>query len=375
MSIANSTDSHKVARSATARDIAGPAFGDSIAHVSPIEDIAPVGPGAYDPELAYLMSVVSAWAYADEQALAAKLPHYGIQGAHVRRVSVQNDALLVVATAYLVQSKSGKVGVLAFRGTDPASFVTIFADGEVMQRPFVGHGVHAGFYSNVEAVWDDVSEALAAALQGAHLDEHGARVELPNKLERLYITGHSLGGAMAVLAAARLFGRGYEALEPKKLIQGVYTFGQPMVGDRGFADACGHAFGPKLFRHVFRADVVPHLPPKSGIPYAHTGREWRSDSVLSAWTGDHEASKRAPLPAAVFDVLLNAVELRFVPRALLLGYSIDDHMPVGYVDVSRYSIDPRSVAVSSAFKWRVPPLSEIPGSVGRAVTTLFGSGG
>jgi hypothetical protein len=369
MRIGNSTDSHKITRSVTAKGIAGPPFGDSTAHVRPIDDIAPRG---YDAEVAYLMSIVSAWAYADETALAAKLPHYGVQGAHVRRISVQNDALLVVATAYLVQSPSGRVAVLAFRGTDPASFVTMFADGEVMQRPFCGHGVHAGFYANVEAVWDDVSEALHAAMQGAALNDQGARIELPNKLETLYVTGHSLGGAMAVLAAARLFGRGYEAWEPARLVQGVYTFGQPMVGDKGFADLCGRSFGSRLYRHVYRTDVVPHLPPKSSIPYAHTGKEWRSESVLSPWQGDHEASRRAPLPAAVFDVLLNAVELRFIPRPLLLGYSIDDHMPSGYVDVSRYSLDPRSVAPSSAYRW-LPRLSEIPG-VGRAVTTLFGAG-
>jgi hypothetical protein len=373
MRIGNSTDPHKVVRSVTAREIAGPSFGDSTAHVRPIDDIGSGTQGSYDPELAYLTSVVSAWAYSDEKALAAKLPHYGIQGAHVRRVSVQNDALLVVATAYLVQSRSGKVAILAFRGTDPASFVALFGDGDVMQRPFCGHGVHAGFYANIEAIWDEVSEALLAATQGAHIDDHGERVALPHKLERLYVTGHSLGGAMAVLAAARLFGRGYEACKPHDLVQGVYTFGQPMVGDRGFADLCARDFGSKLFRHVYRTDVVPHLPPKSAIPYAHTGTEWRSAGVLSAWEGGHEASKRASLPAAVFDVLLNAVELRFVPKPLLLGYSIDDHMPTGYLDVSRYSIDPRSVAASSAFRWKVPRLSEIPG-VGRAVTTLFGSG-
>jgi hypothetical protein len=371
MRIGNSTDSHKITRSCTAKEVAGPPFGDSTAHVRPIDDIATNG---YDPEVAYLMSVVSSWAYADEQALAAKLPHYGIQGAHVRRMSVQNDALLVVSTAYLVQSKSGKVAILAFRGTDPASFVTVLADGEVMQRPFEGHGVHAGFYANVEAVWDDVSEALREARQGVYLKDGGVRAELPSKLETLYITGHSLGGAMAVLAAARLFGRGYETWDPGKLVRGVYTFGQPMVGDKGFAELCERAFGPRLYRHVFRADVVPHLPPKSGIPYAHTGKERRSDGVLSPWKGDYEASRRASLPAAVFDVLLNAVELRFLPKALLLGYSIDDHMPVSYMDVSRYSLDPRSVAASSAYRWRVPPLSELPGSVGRAVTTLFGSG-
>jgi hypothetical protein len=265
------------------------------------------------------------------------------------------------------------VGILAFRGTDPASFVTMLADGEVMQRPLLGSGVHAGFFANVEAVWDDVSAALVAAREGARVREDGSHERLPERLQTLYVTGHSLGGAMAVLATARLFGRGYEGWEPQHLVKGVYTFGQPMVGDKGFAEVCEMAFGARLFRHVFRSDLVPHLPPKSSIPYAHTGKEWRSESVVSRWEGNFEASRRASLPGAVFDALLNAVELRFMPRALLIGYSIDDHMPAGYLDVSRYSVDPRSVAVAPSSRWRIPALSEIPGRVSREVTTLFGN--
>jgi hypothetical protein len=370
MRTGNSTDSHRIVRSFTAPSAAaGPSFGDTPPHVRPIEVIDADG---YDPELAYLMAIVSAWAYADERALAAKLPHDGLGGAHVLRVSVQNDALLVVATAYLVLSTTGRVGILAFRGTDPASFVTMLADGEVMQRPLLGSGVHAGFFANVEAVWDDVSAALGAAREGLVLKEDGTRERLPERLERLYVTGHSLGGAMAVLATARLFGRGYEGWEAQHLIKGVYTFGQPMVGDKAFAEVCELSFGPRLFRHVFRSDLVPHLPPRSTIPYAHTGREWRSESVVSRWEGGFEASRRASLPAAVFDVLLNAVELRLIPKAHLVGYSIDDHMPASYVDVSRFSVDPRSVAVAPSSRWRIPALSEIPGKVGREVSTLLG---
>jgi hypothetical protein len=334
MSVSNTTDSHTTARSFTAEKSGRPPFGDKTPSLPGIDSFTT---DAYDAQLAYLMSVISTWAYADEKALASKLMHYGVQGAHVRRVSVQNDALLVVATAYLIQSASGRVGVLAFRGTDPASVITILSDAEAMQRPFGGHMVHAGFYANVEALWDDVTELVEGALARKHFDNDGQPVVLDEPLKTLYVTGHSLGGAMAVLAASRLLRGDYSSLEPERLIRGVYTFGQPMVGDRGFAQDCDAHFGARLFRHVYRRDVVPHLPPKSAFDYAHTGLEWRSASVDKPWAGGFPASGRASLTGALLGVSVNALEGRLVPNAQLGGYSVDDHMPANYLDVSRLS--------------------------------------
>jgi Lipase (class 3) len=334
MSVSNTTDLHTTARSFTAKNPARRAFGDLGPALPAIDDLQTA---AYDARLAFVMSVIATWAYADEKALAAKLVHYGIEGAHVRRISVQNDALLVVATAYLIQSRSGRVGVLAFRGTDPASVITILSDAEAMQRPFGGHMVHAGFFANVEALWDDVTELLEGALAGKHFDNDGQPVALEKGLETLYVTGHSLGGAMAVLAASRLLRNDYASWDPAKLIRGVYTFGQPMVGDHGFAEACERDFQGRLFRHVYRSDVVPQLPPRSRFDYAHTGREWRSPAVDHAWVGGGEPSTRAWLPAALIGVSANALQARLVPNAHIGHYDIDDHMPANYLDVSRVS--------------------------------------
>src|ERR1700722_17598611 len=82
--------------------------------VPPLDDFASKD-ASYDAEVAYVTSIVAAWAYSDAETLATKLQYYGFEGAHVRQVTLVNDALLVVATAYLVLSKSGKVGILAFR--------------------------------------------------------------------------------------------------------------------------------------------------------------------------------------------------------------------------------------------------------------------
>src|ERR1041385_2920058 len=266
----------KIMASSVAEETPRVSFGPAGPKVRPLDEIARSDRG-YDEELAYLMSVVSAWAYSDENVLASKLRHYGLTGARVHRVAVQNNALLVVTTAYLIQSASGKTAILAFRGTDPGDFIMVLTDAQVMLREFQKGRVHSGFYLSVEVVWHEIHTALTAAMQGKAVtikDGRTHEVDLPNRLETLYVTGHSLGGAMAVLAAARLFADGYEDLRPK--IKGIYTFGQPMVGDTDFATACEQDFQGRLHRHVFQHDVVPHLPPRSGLKYAHSGGEFRA---------------------------------------------------------------------------------------------------
>jgi hypothetical protein len=300
---------------------------------------------SYDPEVAYLTSIVSAWAYSDAETLATKLQYYGLEGAHIRQITLVNNALLVVATGYLVLSRSGKVGILAFRGTDPASFITWLTDAQVQQRAFIDGHVHAGFYGNVKAIWEDVAQSVSLAHEGQFVDgvtrDNRLRlVKLKSHLKALYITGHSLGGAMAVLAAARLM-RGDFGAWPAEALRGVYTFGQPMVGDAAFAAHVERAFGDRLFRHVFRDDVVPHLPPRSDFDYEHAGKELRAKEPNEVWLPSPEDAERANAAAAVISAAATAFEARVFPNTRIGKYSIDDHMPGNYVDVSRnYGVKP-----------------------------------
>lgn len=76
---------------------------------------------------------------------------------------------------------------------------------------------------------------------------------------KLYVTGHSLGGALAALYAGMLHYNSETELVEK--LAAVYTFGQPRVGDEGFAkymrknlaDSC-------YFRVVYCNDLVPRIP-------------------------------------------------------------------------------------------------------------------
>ncbi|MBW4454216.1 MAG: 50S ribosome-binding GTPase [Nostoc indistinguendum CM1-VF10] len=72
------------------------------------------------------------------------------------------------------------------------------------------------------------------------------------KPEKICFTGHSLGGALATLAAYRLRNRDFTI--------SVYTFGAPRVGDSAFASRYKDSKVPH-FRIENKNDIVPHLPP------------------------------------------------------------------------------------------------------------------
>ena len=291
----------------------------------------------YDPRLAYFLAVVAGWSYADKITLSAKLRYYGFPGNTVHQVSVTNDAMLIVATAYFIRSEDGELGILSFRGTEPMNFINWLTDADVTWRTFVYGSVHAGFFANVEALWGGVADILRAAMSN-EAPTNGNPVRKP--LKALYITGHSLGAAMAVVAAARLTVEQDGDLEWRNLVRGVYTFGQPMVGDKKFADGCKGRFN--LFRHVYRADLVCRMPPRVvDEGFVHFGEERFSASPSEPWevTDVLRAKPAIFLTATVVSAAGTFITRRIgLLRHLNLPYSLDDHSPTNYVEASRSTL-------------------------------------
>ncbi len=88
------------------------------------------------------------------------------------------------------------------------------------------------------------------------------------------MTGHGLGGALAVIAATDI----------KQLYQNadaVYTFGQPRVGNDQFASYYSKTV-PETYRIINYADIVPHLPATSA-GYTHSStEEWYQSGMSSS---------------------------------------------------------------------------------------------
>jgi triacylglycerol lipase len=145
------------------------------------------------------------------------------------------------AQAY-VMSDSKDV-LIACRGTEPTQINDILADLKMFPvKHHIAGRVHRGFYAEYEKVIPGIKEALA---------KHNKKGD-----KTLLVTGHSLGGAMAVLVAAELKPDG-----------GLHTFGQPRVGTKGFLSALD---GIKYYRYRNNNDAVTAVPP-SFLCFKHGG--------------------------------------------------------------------------------------------------------
>ncbi len=280
----------------------------------------------YHSEAADILAEIAGWSYSGGETLIAALRHRSIVGpdATWHQVSVENDAMLVVSTAYFIQS--GHVGVLSFRGTEPSNVINFLTDASVQMRAVLSMGhVHGGFYRNARAVWGDVATRIATALEPT---------DGRPGLEALYITGHSLGAAMAVIAAATIFGdERFVAWRP--IVCGVYTYGQPMVGDKEFARSCDERFGRMLFRHVYQHDLVPRMPPVSTGTFKHSGNEYVGS--LDGWVPRERAVAQALTALISVPIGAAAFVFRQIPvlHRIKLPFSIDDHSPNSYLEAFR----------------------------------------
>lgn len=189
--------------------------------------------------------------------------------------------------------------VLAFRGSDDLRAWT--ANVNILPASWRGGGeVHRGFAAALEVVWADVEAALSG-------------VAGP-----LLFTGHSLGGALATLAAS---------LRPEAQL---YSYGAPRVGDRDFRTAMAGRSGTAR-RYVNHRDIVCRVPP-APFGYRHVGTPFVIDR-------DGNLAQGVPEDRGLSDLLTSA--LPFDRQSLIerfgqtLPRELTDHAPINYVSALR----------------------------------------
>jgi hypothetical protein len=163
------------------------------------------------------------------------------------------------------RNPTSRTAFVSFRGTsDVEDWVADLDAAPGNYRPIGGFGqVHAGFQDVYELVRTSIATNLATATAGC---------------DQILITGHSLGAALAVLAAPDVF----RNMPPNKIEPRVITFAGPRVGLSDFASKF-NADIESCFRVVNFLDIVPYLPP---APYLHVGAQISVDSggpVQIAW--------------------------------------------------------------------------------------------
>ncbi|MBW4631601.1 MAG: lipase family protein [Iphinoe sp. HA4291-MV1] len=146
--------------------------------------------------------------------------------------------------------------IVAFRGSEELSDWEVNFN-RLKSRDFSNNYnlcLHTGFCNYLNNIWKpykDPQERIEAKGIKAIIQE-----EMKNSSKSLWFTGHSLGGAVAVLAAANCIFFDNLPFE----VSGVYTYGQPRVGDWSFAKLYNSRLRSKTFRFVNNNDVVTKIP-------------------------------------------------------------------------------------------------------------------
>ncbi|WP_447963646.1 lipase family protein [Nitrospira sp. Ecomares 2.1] len=192
--------------------------------------------------------LVNAWWLAEAALLAYAenefaIPQYSKVGLNVEG----NQPFSRGGSTQCYVAHNQDVVIVAFRGTQVPKPVAGKLPGEIWRQVVKdlwtdgkfrlvvsgqGGSVHEGFKMALDEVWEPLK---------SYLD--GLKEEKPTRT--FWFTGHSLGAALATLAADR-YGN----------VQGLYTFGSPLVGDEGFA----RDFYVGGYRFVNNNDVVARIP-------------------------------------------------------------------------------------------------------------------
>jgi triacylglycerol lipase len=209
--------------------------------------------------------------------------------------------------------------VVAFSGTDPLILAHWITDFDFALN---GQGIHRGFGAALDAVWPVIGRVLGA----------------DGPVKNLLVVGHSLGGALAVLAARR-------ALQELAIkVETVYTFGQPRIGNALFAEDFNVLLGERTYRLIHGQDIVPTVPPTK-LGFVHVGRSLACErherfdaSRLSATPSDASpfaAQLLDGLKAGLSQLLSGSLDPKIRPDPVGLASRalpppIGDHLPDRY---------------------------------------------
>jgi triacylglycerol lipase len=196
--------------------------------------------------------------------------------------TIEKRFQLIVADSQVVLAENDDAVVVSFRGTQAQVLKDWLTDLDFFKEAMGAKGVqgkvHGGFYRAEALVHDRILEWLA-----------GVKPSKP-----LFVTGHSLGGALATVFAARYMADynrfvdrrandiDYAELWKKPYLQGLYTYGSPRVGDSRFVELFDFLgaksrisqFEPAMIapasysaRFIADQDAVSRIP--SGSDFAH----------------------------------------------------------------------------------------------------------
>lgn len=228
------------------------------------------------PPLEYLCSLISLASYSDRIGLVAR-ESLADNGWVLQ--PYREDTEKIAAKYYFMKNDQPLIGrgaryLISVTGTSDLKDVK--ADLTMRKVPFAGHTpdefqkemkrstmnhteplVHGGFANYTQTAFFSPHE------DGKTFGEEIVELLANEPDARLCITGHSLGGAVAVLFAARLMDMGISTEQLD-----VVTFGAPAVGNRAFADAYSDM---QLMRIAMTGDPIHAALQSIDTSYAQFG--------------------------------------------------------------------------------------------------------
>ena len=319
--------------------------------LNPVDPLVNTAPGGADRIIARTLAVCAGYAYSDAETVSTMMARMGFLGNRCRMIAMVDDAMFIVSTAFLMQSKDGRIVILAYRGTEPVNSINWLTDADLSPtRVRLRSGnvlaqakksgplpeIHGGFYRNVRATRYKVMQSLARASKGiavtAPADDDTPALE---PMEALYITGHSLGAGMAAIATMLMQNSPQDLQMLGDRLKAAYTFAQPMVGNVALADACNDFpfLKSRLFRFIYGKDPVPHLPSKElgayrnfGIEYAYDGRTWAQRNLQK------EAQQMNLVVGLLGAGVMSLMRYLPVMDRIRAPYLLDDHRPNHYIE-------------------------------------------
>ncbi|KAG9302066.1 hypothetical protein G9A89_021110 [Geosiphon pyriformis] len=167
--------------------------------------------------------------------------------------------------AYIAVNDLRKLIILSFRGTQPQHLKDLWTDAQLFftkYRSIPKAKIHQGFFKAFDSVAENILNKVKALLNTYPSYSVG-------------VTGHSLGGALAVISSLHLK-ENIPSLIPDRNFF-VYTYGQPRIGNDALAQYIQSQIEVKRVTHT--TDITPHMPPRN-VGYQHApGEYWIEDDI------------------------------------------------------------------------------------------------
>ncbi|MBI3714447.1 MAG: lipase family protein [Betaproteobacteria bacterium] len=265
-------------------------------------------------------SLVRAWWLAEAALLAYADPPFAVEQFGSAGLTVDGGKAVSVGSTQAYVAFNDDIIIVVFRGTEVPkagtdktperllanSFRDVMADLKIPPKAAKPRGMaHGGFVDG----WTAVSRTILGRIRDLK-EKRPAR--------SVWFTGHSLGAALAILAAAE-----YGAAD------GLYTYGSPPVGDAEFTAAVTSP----AFRFVHNNDAVANAP----LTYLHVGIEKYFDPNGSL---TEPPALLARVATGVSDAVLSGLDaLDFRDGLVFPRTPLTDHAPLYYALLARHAME------------------------------------